>query len=240
MTEVPRRALLLAGGYGTRLRPLTNSLPKCLVPVHDRALLGYWLDLLFESGVERALINTHYLPEQVRTYCDESPWRDRIDLVHEEEILGTAGTLRENLAYFGDDSPIFVAHADNLSAFDAHAFYQGHANRPKGCDGTIMTFVTDAPQSCGIFELSSDETVASVHEKVANPPGNLANGAVFLLETSVLKWVAEHPDATDFCRDVVPQKGLHWFTFRNDIYHRDIGTLEALRKAEKEYKLDKL
>jgi len=240
MTMVPRRALLLAGGYGTRLRPLTDSRPKCLVPIHSKPLLGYWLDLLFESGVERTLINTHYLPDQVHEFCEQSRWRKRIDLVHEDSILGTAGTLRENIDYFGNDSPVFVAHADNLSSFDAQAFYAAHSNRPERCDGTVMTFLTDSPRSCGIFELDDERTVISVHEKVENPPGNLANGAVFLLETSVLSWVANHPETTDFCRDVVPQKDLRWFTFLNDTYHRDIGTLEALRKAENEYKLDRL
>ncbi len=100
MTAVPPRALLLAGGYGTRLRPLTDTLPKCLVPIHGKPLLSYWLDLLFESGVERALINTHYLPDQVRSFRDQSPWRERIDLAHEDTILGTAGTVRENRGLF--------------------------------------------------------------------------------------------------------------------------------------------
>ena len=238
MTQVPPRALLLAGGYGTRLRPLTDTIPKCLVPIHGKPLLAYWLDLLFESGVERALINTHYLPEQVRAFKEQSHWRDRIDLVHEHDILGTAGTLRQNRAYFADYRPVFVAHADNLSVFDAPAFYEAHARRPSGCDGTVMTFSTDSPQSCGIFELADNGTVEQVHEKVENPPGNLANGAVFLLETGVLEWLTNHPEATDFCRDVVPQPDLRWFAFHNETYHRDIGTLDALRKAEEEYILD--
>lgn len=239
MTDIPARALLLAGGYGTRLRPLTDTTPKCLVPIHGRPLLGFWLSLLFDSGVERVLVNTHYLPDQVRAFCKASPWSERIDLVHEEAILGTAGTVRENRAYFGDSRPVFVAHADNLSAFDAHAFYAAHAHRPEGCDGTVMTFATDSPKSCGILEVNSDRIVTAVHEKVENPPGNLANGAVFLLETSVLDWVAAHQDATDFCRDVVPSPDLKWFTFHNETYHRDIGTLDALRQAEHDYELDR-
>jgi mannose-1-phosphate guanylyltransferase len=67
------RALLLAAGKGTRLRPLTDTVPKCLVPIHGRPLLAYWLDLLFSDGIERALITTHWLPEQVRGFVATSP-----------------------------------------------------------------------------------------------------------------------------------------------------------------------
>ena len=80
------RALLLAAGTGSRLRPLTNAIPKCLVPVHDRPLLDYWLDLVFEGGVERALLNIHWLAEQVRAHVATSRWRSRIDLVFEDEL----------------------------------------------------------------------------------------------------------------------------------------------------------
>ena len=83
------RALLLAAGIGSRLRPLTDTTPKCLVRVHDRPLLDYWLDLVFAGGIERALLNTHWLAEQVREHVASSPWRSRIDLVHEDELLGT-------------------------------------------------------------------------------------------------------------------------------------------------------
>src|SRR4051812_7326728 len=102
------RALLLAAGFGTRLRPITDTTPKALVPVHGRPLLGYWLDLLFEGGVERALINTHYLADQVRAFAAASPWRDRIDLTHEDELLGTGGTLVANRAYFAG-RPLLLA-----------------------------------------------------------------------------------------------------------------------------------
>src|SRR5688572_30374554 len=105
------RALLLAGGLGTRLRPLTDRIPKCLVPIHGKPLLEYWLDLLFQGGVETALVNTHYLPEPVRAFVEASHWRDRITLVHEDVLLGTGGTVLRNREFFGGEAFI-VAHAD--------------------------------------------------------------------------------------------------------------------------------
>ncbi len=87
------RALLLAAGLGMRLRPLTDTVPKCLVPIRGKPLLGYWLELFLGGGVERVLVNTHHLPETVRHFVAESPWRERIALVHEDRLLGTGGPL---------------------------------------------------------------------------------------------------------------------------------------------------
>ena len=235
MIAPPKRGLLLSAGLGTRLRPLTDSVPKCLVPIKGKPLLGYWFDLMFKAGVERILVNTHYLPEQVRLFCSQSPWADRIDLIHEESLVGTAGTLRRNYSYFNGFGPFFLAHADNLSMFDPDAFFKAHAERPTECVGTMMTFKTDRPQDCGILRLNASGVVSEVFEKVANPPGNLANAAVFILEEDVLEWVSRHNEVLDFCRDVVPPLATKFYTFLNNTYHRDIGTPEALAKAETDF-----
>lgn len=237
MTCVPKRALLLSSGLGTRLRPLTDKTPKCLVPINGTPLLGYWFDLLFQAGIERVLVNTHYLADQVTAYCHDSPWHSRIDLVNEPELIGTAGTVRANAKYLreAENGPFFLAHADNLSVFDPVAFFAAHADRPEGCAGTMMTFMTDDPQSCGVVQLDDRKVIREVHEKVQNPPGNLANAAVFLVETEILDWVCAHPESFDFCKDVVPPLAQKWFTFHNGVFHRDIGTPEALAKAEADF-----
>lgn len=231
----PPRALLLAGGEGLRLRPITASMPKCLVPIRGKPLLGIWLDMLFQAGVERVLVNTHYLAGQVNAFVANSPWADRIDLVHEQALLGTAGTLRANAGYFGNDS-FFLIHADNLSRFSVTDFSDAHRRRPPECIGTMMTFATDKPQNCGIVEIDSRGVVAAVHEKVPAPPRNLANAAVFILESAIFPELTRYPLATDFCRDIVPPLTGRWSTFHNAIYHRDIGSPESLDRAQQEYK----
>ena len=123
------RALLLAAGLGTRLRPLTLTVPKCLVPIHGKPLLDYWLDHVFAAGIDRVLINTHWLADAVERHVAASPWRDRIDLVQEDELLGTAGTVAANRDWLGND-PFLLAHADNLTDFDVRNFAQRHAARP--------------------------------------------------------------------------------------------------------------
>lgn len=230
------RALILAAGLGTRLRPLTETVPKCLVPIHGRPLLDYWFDLLFsENAVDRALVNTSYLADAVRSHVATSRWRDRVDLIHETELLGTGGTVLTNRAFF-QASPFLVAHGDNLTRFDLGAFIERHRQRPAGAEITMMTFATDSPSSCGIVELDERDLVVKFHEKVANPPGNQANAAVYIFEPAILDFLAAlGKPVIDLSTEVIPAFLGRIATFPNTQYHRDIGTLESLRKANEDY-----
>jgi mannose-1-phosphate guanylyltransferase len=230
------RALLLAAGIGSRLRPLTNTTPKCLVRVHDRPLLDYWLDLVFEGGIERALLNTHWLAEQVRAHVAQSRWRDRIDLVHEDELLGTGGTVLANRAWFGRE-PFLVAHADNLTDFDVAGLIAAHRERPPGCIMTMLAFRTDDPSSCGILELDGENRVIAFHEKVENPPGNLANGAVYVFDPEVIEDVAAlGKPVVDLSTEIIPNYLGRILCVETSGYHRDIGNAESLRRAHLEFK----
>lgn len=229
------KALLLAAGFGTRLRPLTDSIPKCLVPVRGKPLLEYWLDLLFMGGIDAALINTHYLAGRVREFAAATRWRNRITLVHEDALLGTGGTVLHNREYFAGDA-FLVAHADNLTHFDVQAFRDRHARRPPGTAITMMTFTTDAPQASGIVVENPAGIVTEFHEKVAQPPGNRANAAVYIFETEVIAFLASlGRPVIDLSTEVLPRFLGRICSFHNATYHRDIGTHESLRKAELEY-----
>jgi len=229
------RALLLAAGLGTRLRPLTERIPKCLMPIQSQPLLAYWLELLLNGGIERALVNTHHLPGPVRAFVAGSPWRDRVDLAHEEQLLGTGGTVSHNRDYFLEQ-PFLVAHADNLTDFDVQAMMARHARRPPGAVITMMTFETDDPCSCGIVEADDNGLVVRLHEKVTNPPGTRANGAVYVFEPAVLDYLAAlERKVIDLSTEVLPAFLGRIFTFYNRGYHRDIGTPESLARAEREF-----
>jgi mannose-1-phosphate guanylyltransferase len=228
------RALLLAAGFGTRLRPLTETIPKCLVPVKGKPLMAYWFELLFPAGLERALVNTHYLPEAIRSFVSQNSWASKVDLVHEDSILGTGGTVFANAAWFGGDA-FMVAHADNLTLFDVPAFFSRHESRPAGCAITMMTFDTDAPQTCGIVE-EKDGVVVAFHEKVANPPGTRANAAVYIFEPEVIAFMSTlNKPVIDLSTEVLPHYLGRMCTFHNSRYHRDIGNLESLALAEREF-----
>src|SRR5579871_5390368 len=181
------KALLLAAGLGTRLRPLTDVLPKCLMPVDGRPLLGLWLERLCNAGVTDIVINLHHHATLVRDYVEHSPFAPNVTLAEEPELLGTAGTLVRNAGHF-DGAPVLFAHADNLSLFSPELFAAAHASRQVGEVMTMMTFVTDAPQNCGIVKLGASGTVLEFHEKSPNPPGNLASAAVYILEPEVINF----------------------------------------------------
>jgi mannose-1-phosphate guanylyltransferase len=230
------RALLLAAGIGSRLRPLTDTTPKCLVRVHDRPLLDYWLELVFEGGIERALLNTHWLAEQVREHVAASPWRSRIDLVHEDELLGTGGTVLANRSWFQNEA-FLVAHADNLTDFDVPRLIAAHRNRPAGHVMTMLGFRTDDPSSCGILQLDGQDAVVAFHEKVKNPPGNLANGAVYIFEPEVISDIAKlGKGVVDLSTEIIPNYLGRILCVETNGYHRDIGNPESLRRAHSEFK----
>ncbi len=228
------KALLLAAGLGTRLRPITNTIPKCLVPINEKPLLEYWLENLFKVGVSEFLINTSYLSEQVEEFVNKSKYKDMIALVYEDKLLNTGGTILANKDFF-DDETFMLVHADNLSFCDFNAFIQCHQNRPKDCEITMMLFKSDNPSSCGIVELDNKNIVQRFHEKVKNPPSNLANGAVYICEPSVIQFMEKlNKKDIDFSVDVLPFFMGKINTFLNDLYHRDIGTIKSYKLAKEE------
>ncbi len=229
------KALLLSAGLGTRLKPLTDSIPKCLVPVKGKPLMEYWLDMLCQADIVPVLINLHYFSSRVKNFIKKSSYGQFISTVYEEKLLGTGGTLLKNRNFFDKDQ-ILMIHCDNLSVFDINAFIAAHNSRPAKCEITMMTFKSDNPESCGIVELDNNQIVCGFHEKVHNPPGVLANGAVYILEPSIFDFLSSlGKNEIDFSTEVLPEYLGRIYTFHNSIYHRDIGTLESYRKAEIEF-----
>jgi mannose-1-phosphate guanylyltransferase len=227
------RALLLAAGFGTRLRPLTDTVPKCLVPIHGKPLLGVWLEQLAQAGVGPFLVNTHYLPGQVRAFVADGPYRSSVTLAHETELLGTAGTLRANLAFFEGADGLLI-HADNYCLADFPAFLRAHRDRPAGCLMTMMTFRTDRPSACGIVELDGRGVVVGFHEKQPSPPGNLANAAVYILSAELLARMGTvFARAEDFSTEVLPHLMGAIHTWENTGTLIDVGTPESYARANR-------
>lgn len=225
------KALLLAAGEGTRLRPITNEIPKCLVPIAGKPLLEYWLENLTKAGVKEFIINLSYLHTQVEEFVEKSIYKDKITLVYEKELLNTGGTLLANKDFFYNE-PFLLVHADNLSFCDFEAFINAHIHRPQNTEITMMLFYTDTPQSCGIVELDENGVVQQFYEKVHNPPSNIANGAVYICEPSILIFLENlRKEKIDFSLEVLPNYIGKINTFLNDVYHRDIGTPKSYISA---------
>jgi len=219
------KALLLSAGLGTRLQPFTNKLPKCLMPVKGKPLLEIWLDRLSEAGVNDFLINTHYLPEYVEKFIKNSKYCNQTTLVYEPKLLGTAGTLRANLDFFNTEDS-FLIHADNYCLEDHNKFIASHKRRPDKSIITMMVFRTSDPSSCGIVEINSEGIVTGFHEKINNPPGNLANGAVYILSSDFLRMLSHKFNyAKNFSTDILPSLIGKIYTYETKKTFIDIGTI---------------
>ena len=226
------RAILLAAGLGTRLRPITDTIPKCLVPINGKPLIDYWLEQLTKAGIEKFLINTHYLYEQVESHIEQSKFADVVDLVYEEELLLTGGTVIANKDFISDE-PFMLVHADNLSICDYEDFISAHKNRPANTEITMMTYTTDDPKSCGVVKIDTSGIIQEFHEKVQNPPSTTANGAVYIVEASVVSYMERLKTVkVDFSVDVLPYYMGRIFTYYNDLYHRDIGNIRSYELAQ--------
>lgn len=222
-------AVLLAAGYGSRLRPLTNTTPKCLVPINGVPLLKIWLNDLNNAGVKRIIVNSHYLNVQVQSFLGAYENRSIVDLVYEPELLGSVGTVLANRKKI--EGNFLLAHADNFSIFDFHKFVDKFNERGDDQFGVMMTFKSDNPSSCGIVQVDRDGVLRGYSEKPSNPISNLANAAVFIFDNRAIDFIASIPRAYDICSDILPKLIGRITTYQNEVYHRDIGTLDSLAKA---------
>jgi mannose-1-phosphate guanylyltransferase len=225
------KAILFAAGEGKRLLPLTREWPKCLMPIGERPLLEYWLHYLTNTAVNEVYINLHSHSEIVESFLNQERFNS-VKKIYEGKLLGTGGTLIENYDYLKDNC-VLAIHADNWSVFNIDEFINYHnKERPKGTLITMMTFEADNPELSGIVELDKSGIVTQFHEKVENPPSNLANAAVFIIEPYVLDWMTKNNHIDDFSRDVIPNFLGRIATWKNNEIHRDIGTINALKKAQ--------
>ena len=224
------RALLLAGGLGTRLRPLTDTVPKCLVPVGGRPILAWWLDALEAAGVGEALVNTHHLAVPVRAFIAAENARRTVQLseAFEPGLLGSAGTVHANRGWADGADEMLVIYADNLSDIDLAALLAFHRSHPDPM--TMALFHAEYPEKCGIAELDGAGRVTGFVEKPEKPVSDLANAGLYVLDTAAWREIADM-DAFDFGFDVLPRFVGRMRGYEHPGYHRDIGTPEALARA---------
>lgn len=226
------KALLLAGGLGTRLRPLTLTTPKCLVPIAGKPMLDYWWDALEAAGIDAALLNTHHLRDLVVDHIAATNAARPGLTVHEAwepALLGSAGTVHANRAFADDADAIVVIYADNLSTIDLKAFVDLHASHDQPM--TMALFHTPYPSQCGIATLDDSGVITKFVEKPETPESDLANAGLYVLDADAWREIADM-DVFDFGFDVLPRFVGRMHGYRHPGYHRDIGNPEALAQAE--------
>jgi mannose-1-phosphate guanylyltransferase len=227
------KAILLAAGLGTRLQPLTYKIPKCLVPIKGRPLLEIWLQRLSSYDLGPFIINTHYLKDSVREFIKASEFSNKVKLVNEEILLGTAGTLINNLEFFENNDGMLI-HADNFCLADFNLFLKAHESRPSECLMTMMTFRAKDPSSCGIVELDDRNIVKAFFEKSESPPGNIANGAIYALSSEFIELIRkDFSHVSDFSTEIIPHFMGKILSFEINETFIDIGTPQAYELANK-------
>jgi mannose-1-phosphate guanylyltransferase len=228
------KAVLLAAGLGTRLRPVTDTLPKCLVPVGERALLDIWLDALGDLGVDEVLVNTHHLADQVATHVARRTDGPPVRLLHEETLRGSAGTLLAARDLLEQEPWFLAVNADNLTDFDLGDLVDAHSR--SGAPATITAFHAPRPSQCGILEVDGEGLLVGFEEKPAYPRGDLANAGLYALGCEVLDLVDE-PEPCDIGTHLLPRLvGRARVVEIGGAYLRDIGTPEALAEARSRWR----
>lgn len=226
------KAFLLAAGLGTRLKPYTDTTPKCLMPICGKPLLGIWLDHLEKCGITEVLVNTHHLADKVSDYLYSERSR-KIGIVtsHEETLLGSAGTVFENKAFIGDDNPFIIAYADNLTDADIKGLADLHRRvSPSGSVLTMGLIKAPDPKKCGIVTINGQGLITDFTEKPENPESDLANCGIYVTDRRIFDYYPlENPEkhVIDFGYDILPVLKGKMHGFRINGYLRDIGTVES-------------
>ena len=236
------KAFLLAAGKGTRLKPYTDSMPKCLIPIHEKPLLEIWLDHLRLYHIREVLINTHHHADQVDAFVrDYSHRRDiHIVLSYEPKLLGSAGTLLKCRDFVDSEPDFMIIYADNLTNINLNRFAAFHQHcRKKSGILTMGLFRTPNPAACGIAELDAEQRITAFTEKPENPNSDLANAGIYMASRDIFgcfpKALSGTVSVLDIGHHVLPLLIGRMYGYPITEYLRDIGTIESYRKALKEW-----
>lgn len=222
------KAFLLAAGHGTRLQPITNSLPKCLVPIRGTPVLEIWLELCSRSGIDEVLINLHSNADAVRRALGKrTPVKVRI--ADEEVLLGSAGTVYANRDWVSGEAAFWILYADVLTTTDLHRMADFHQSRRPLA--TLGLYQPPDPTRCGIAICDAGGVIREFEEKPKNPRSNWAFSGLMLASTMILELVPKHRPA-DIAFDLLPRLVGNMLGYRIHDYLFDIGTMENYQQAQ--------
>lgn len=227
------KAVIMAGGKGTRLRPLTNRLPKPMVPLVDKPCMEYIIELLKKHGITEIAVTVQYLPHLIQGYFgDGSEWGVKLHYFEETQPLGTAGSVK-NAESFLDDT-FLVISGDALTDFDLEKAVRFHRERESLA--TLVLTRVEVPLEYGVVMTQEDGRIVRFLEKPSWSEvfSDTVNTGIYVLEPEVLSLFA--PDQVfDFSKDLFPllmAKELPLFGMVADGYWSDIGNLQQYRQAQ--------
>jgi mannose-1-phosphate guanylyltransferase len=226
------KAFLLAAGVGSRLRPITDTIPKCMVAIDGRPLIDIWLDAFDAAGVEEVLVNLHYLPDAVRHHLAGRAGPPSVRTVFEPELLGSAGTLTANRHWVDGEEMFLACYADNLTDFDLRSLIQAHVEYD--AIATLTVFHSERPSAGGVMELDAAGTVIGFAEKPSKPVSDLVNAGMYAFHVGVLDEIGGSPPR-DIGYDLLPRLVGRARAIPVEGYFLDIGTIDAYQRAQQEW-----
>ena len=226
------KAFILAAGHGTRLSPLTEHTPKCLLPVQKAPLLGIWFEHCRQSGITEVLVNAHAHADQVSAFVARQSNRLRVHIAQERELLGSAGTLAENRAFVTNEEEFLVLYGDVLTNVDLRALLSFH--RERNLAATLAVYETAEPTRCGIVELDQQGTVRGFVEKPQEPKSNLAFAGIMVGGQEIFEFIPK-ARPTDIGFDLLPKLVGKMAAMKLCGYLRDIGTMENYTAAQADW-----
>ena len=226
------KALILAAGHGTRLGPLTREIPKCLLPIHGVPVLQIWLDLCAAHGITEVIVNAHAHVDAVRDFVRNYRGRVSVSLFEETELLGSAGTLRENRARFSKEPYFWICYGDVLTSMNLGKMLERHLQM--GQDATIGLHRVPNPGACGIVTLDSSGIVRDFTEKPAQPQSDLAFSGVMIGTPAIL---GDIPGSTpsDIGFHLLPRLLGRMAGYMVSDFLVDIGTIETYNRAQQHW-----
>lgn len=226
------KAFLLAAGIGSRLRPITDTIPKCMVTIDDQPLLDIWLDALNRAGVDEVLVNLHHLPDVVHRHLAARTAPPTVHLVFEAELLGSAGTLLANRQWVAGEDFFLACNADNLTDFQLSDLIEAHLTG--NAVATLTAFHSENPSAGGVLKVDETGWMTGFTEKPKQPASDLVNAGMYAFSPVLLDEVRQKIPA-DIGYDLLPMLVGRARVVPVDGYFRDIGTPEAYRRARKEW-----
>ncbi|MEM8544433.1 MAG: mannose-1-phosphate guanyltransferase, partial [Cyanobacteria bacterium P01_H01_bin.119] len=228
------RAVLMAGGSGTRLRPLTCDLPKPMVPILNRPIAEHIVNLLRRHGITEVIATLHYLPDVMRDYFQDGKdfGVQMTYAVEEDQPLGTAGCVK-NIAELLDETFIVIS-GDSVADFDLQAAIDFH--KAKGSRATLVLTRVPNPIEFGVVITDENNRIKRFLEKPSTSEifSDTVNTGTYILEPEVLDYLPENQES-DFSKNLFPlllDKGEPIFGYVSDSYWCDVGHLDAYREAQ--------
>lgn len=233
MRSAPRKAFLLAAGHGTRLRPLTDTTPKCLLPIRGVPMLQIWLEQCRRFGVEEVLVNLHSHADVVREFLNRNNTSGvRVQVSDEPVLLGSAGTIRANSAWVSEERSFWVFYADVLTDALLNEIARRHCEL--GAAATIGVYHVPDPSRCGIVQVNEAGWITEFVEKPKVPVGDLAFSGVLIGGAEFLRTLPQRTPA-DIGFDVLPKLVGRMAAYEIKEYLIDIGTAENYRSAQEHW-----